>query len=342
MKKIINIQSPGTQWRVFEKEKLNKYFGAIIDVKAGDLAGTSRIIKDHGLSKDCWVYWRIDSDSMKSQDYTKILKQRELLEGFNMINDPKNYLYSHAKEAAFTRWANDKIRCPKFEVIESKEDITLEYPYLLRLNNEVTGQCSYLINNEEDLSRCFPLIEKDFVKASLTKSFTKKIAVQFIDATVEEGKYNLSYRIIVSGDKVITGYARLSEASDWVAITGKFTKSMGHDFIKYQARCQKIMTEKEKEIVKAVQALGLNLQGVDVIEDQSENLVFLECQPGFSTGYSNWPRPFYNPHYPELVNFILQNQKDFISKSQLYYYNWLNKENLFEEIFKNLKKKGET
>tara|TARA_R100001509_G_C4848423_1_gene209183 strand:- start:34 stop:1059 length:1026 start_codon:yes stop_codon:yes gene_type:complete len=338
MKKIINIHSPGTQWRVFEKEKLNKHFGTIVDVKAGDFIETSKIIKDHDLSKDCWVYWRIDSDSMKSQDYTNILKQRELLEDFSMINDPKNYLYSHAKEVAFGRWASDKIRCPKFEVIESAEDIVLEYPYLLRLNNEVTGQCSYLIRNEEDLNRCFPLLEQDFAKASLAKSFTKKIAVEFIDATVEGGKYNLSYRIIVAGDEVITGYARLSEATDWVAITGKFTESMGPDFIKYQARCQKIMTDKKDLIVASVKSLGLNLQGVDVIENQSGELIFLECQPGFSTGYSSWPKPFYNPHYPELVNFILQNQRDFMIKSPMYYYNWLNKEKLFEEVFKNIKK----
>ena len=51
----------------------------------------------------------------------------------------------------------------------------------------------------------------------------------------------MSYRVIVAGNKVVTGYARLSEATDWVAITGKFKYEMGELFIQYQERCNNMI-----------------------------------------------------------------------------------------------------
>ena len=76
--------------------------------------------------------------------------------------------------------------------------------------------------------------------------------------------------------------------------------------------------EKSYEIVRAVKTIGMKLQGVDIIEDQSGKIYFLECQPGFSTGYSDWPKPFYNPHQPEIVKFIFDNEEAFKSECTLY------------------------
>ena len=336
MKKVINITSPGTKWRVFEKECLEEHLGKVVDVDLGDLKKTQQIA-DLG-PQGTIIFWRLNSDDINRQELDMALKHREILRDFEMINDPVNHLHIHAKERAFSAWKESGVKIPEFQVLEKKEDVTLEYPFLVRLNNQVTGRSSYLVKSEKELDEAWPKLEREYQSSISKKPFTKKIAVQFIDASKEEGKYNLSYRMIVAGNKVITGYARLSPASDWVAITGKFKASMGGLFIKYQQRCQNMIDKNHDKIVEAVHSIGMKLQGVDIIENQQGEVYFLECQPGFSTGYSDWPKPFYNPHQRELVDFILKNEKEFIEKCPLYYYNWLNKENLFNEIFNNLKK----
>ena len=335
MKKVINITSPGTKWRVFEKECLEKQLGKVVDIALGDLEKTQQIATSG--HQGSIVFWRLNSDDINRQELNMALKHREILRDFKMINDPVNHLHIHAKESAFSAWKEAGVKIPEFQVVESKEDITLKYPFLIRLNNQVTGRSSYLVRNEKDLDEAWPKLEFEYQSSVTKKPFTKKIAVQFIDASKEEGKYNLSYRVIVAGNKVVTGYARLSPASDWVAITGKFKASMGDLFIKYQQRCQNMIDKNHDKIVEAVQSIGMKLQGVDIIEDQQGQIYFLECQPGFSTGYSDWPKPFYNPHQRELVDFILKNEKEFIEKCPLYYHNWLDKEKLFNEIFTNLK-----
>ena len=41
------------------------------------------------------------------------------------------------------------VKIPEFQVLEKKEDVILEYPFLVRLNNQVTGRSSYLVKNEK-------------------------------------------------------------------------------------------------------------------------------------------------------------------------------------------------
>ena len=335
---IINITNNGTKWRVFEKEKLQKYFGEVIDINIGDLQKTKEVT---GFIEDLYVFWRPNSDEMSSGEYNKMLEQRELLKNIKMNNDPINYLKTHCKEEAFEVWKKENIKIPDFEVINENEtfidSFSLNFPFLARVNNEVTGRASYLVNNKEELRKSLNNLDVHKHNSRHKNSFTKKIAVEFIDARKENDKYNLSYRIIVAGDKVIAGYARLSEARDWVAITGKFKYEMGSLFLKYQERCNKMVEKNHDKIVKAVSCLGLNLQGVDIIENKQGEIFFLECQPGFSTGYHDWPKPFYNPYYPELVRFIQENEEEFKTRCPMYYNSWLNKERLFDKIFKNLK-----
>lgn len=335
---IINITNQGTKWRVFEKEMLEKHFGEVIDVRIGDLDRTREVLKSFD---DLYVFWRPNSDEMLLHEYNLMLEQRDVLKNLKMINDPINYLKTHCKEEAFKVWKENDIRIPNFQIIENDEsfskNLALQVPFLMRLNNEVSGRASYLINDVKQIGKNIQSLNSLKSNSKHKNSFTKKIAVEFIDARKENDKYNLSYRIIVAGNKVVTGYARLSEANDWVAITGKFKYEMGNLFLKYQERCNKMVKENHDTIVKAVSSLGLNLQGVDIIENKQGDIYFLECQPGFSTGYSDWPKPFYNPYYPELVRFIQENEGEFKTRCPMYYNNWLNKEKLFDEIFKNLK-----
>ena len=272
MNRVINITSPGTRWRVFEKECLQKHLGTVIDIKLGDKQKTHEIAKQD--LRGTTIFWRLNSDEITKSDLQLALEHREILKNCKMINDPVNHLHIHAKESAFAKWKEDAVSIPEFQVIEKPSDIKLSFPFLIRLNNQVTGRSSFLVKNQEELSAAWPRLESDYKSSIKSKPFTKKIAVQFIDASKEEGKYNLSYRIIVAGNKVITGYARLSPASDWVAITGKFKAPMGDLFIKYQQRCQNMIDKNHDKIVEAVHSIGMNLQGVDIIEDQSGKNTF--------------------------------------------------------------------
>ena len=344
--KAINITNAGTRWRVFEEEKIRKHFGDIMNLRIGDVTATKylyqELLRSGVKAEDITVFWRPNSDHINKNELEMMMDQAEVLKDCHSVNDPTNYLNSHAKEKAFEVWDKSEVRCPKHIVIEDNDTFikenTLSYPFLIRLNNEVTGRGSYLVNNEEELRQSLGYLESDWKRAVMTNHFTKRIAVEFVDATKEEGKYNLSYRIIVAGDKVITGYARLSEAKDWVAITGKFKTEMQDSFVKYQKRCQEVIENNHDTICNAVKSLGLNHQGVDIIENQDGELYFLECQPGYSTGYSDWPKPFYNPHYPELVSFLTENEERLKEEIPMYYNKWLNKEALFEEVFHNLKR----
>ncbi len=336
--KVVNITNSGTQWRVFEKEKLEEHFGEVLDLPVGDLDGTKKILSSL-KNQEFIVNWRPNSDVTNSSEHENILRQRELLKDIPCINDPAGYLNSHTKEKAFSIWQKEGVNCPRHIVIDEVDafEHDFNYPILIRLNNEVSGQASYLVHNDIELFHSLKMLEGQYYRALQTNPFVKMIAVEFIDATKESGKYNMSYRIIVAGDKVVTGYARLSESSDWVAITGKFKPEMEESFVKYQKRCQNVIEQQHDAIVKAVHSLGLNHQGVDAIEDQEGNLYFLECQPGYSTGYAHWAKPFYNPYYPELVKFLVNNEERLKQEIPMYYNKWLNKETLFDEVMSSLR-----
>ena len=97
----------------------------------------------------------------------------------------------------------------------------------------------------------------------------------------------------------------------------------------------------EDLIVKAVRSLGLNHQGVDVIFDADLSPYFLEVQPGYSTGYPDWSPPFYNPSYPDLVKFLLEEADYLKGEIPMYYNIWLNKEKVFDLAYGFLKEEYE-
>lgn len=339
------ILGNNVRWRVFERETLEDTFGEFSVIKAGDLESTAHFVDSE------IVYWLPNSDEVDSNLLQKIYYQRDMLDKSRHFNDARFYMNYHDKASTFNIWNKEGVPTPRYCEFKSLEDLRekreFDFPFLIRLNNNVNGKDSYLVFNEDQLIQDFKLLESKFKQTIDKKSYTKMIAVELIDTT-KENRYNHSYRIISTDKKVITGYARICEKPDiskynrgpngsWSAFTGKFKNHMSEDFIKYQRRVQKIIEKNENLITKAVSSLGMSVQGLDVVEDQEGSLFFLESQPGFSTGYHNSPKPFYNPNQSNLVNFILENQSRFENECPLYYKTWLNKKNLFKQVFKNLK-----
>lgn len=330
--KILNYENPGVRWRVFEKEYLEKKFDATVE--------TVTDVKDIGES-DVMI-WRPNTEFTTFSDIEKMI-ETESKSKFH-INKPSSFIYSHAKDAAFDKWRENNIPCPKHFNFESKEEFIdklensdIQYPFLIRINNENTGKGSWLVKEEAELDlaikHCLDLMSIHRMSVPTTNS----MCIELVD-TLSGRNYNHSFRIIVAGNKVISGYARLSSKEDWVAITAKFRPEMRDDFIEWNKKCEKFCVENEEMLVRSVRCLGLNHQGIDVIFGQNDKPYFLEVQPGYSTGYSDWSPPFYNPYYPELVDFLLSEKELLEKEIPMYYNRWLQKERLFNDVWTELRR----
>jgi len=342
---VVSAKSAGVSWRIFELECLEKYFGQ-------HEGSTPEGITENGVWS-CgarYVYWKMHTESTDRNLWQRCCRhaQQMTLAGIKHINDPNGWLNCHAKEEAFKIWKKEGIPCPDWFEFNGEHDFlkkcTFGYPMLIRLNNSTSGWFSKLCHNESEVMKAIPEIRKGLIyhhdHIDNEGVGRKIIAVKYIPTTRPE-KVNLSFRIIVAGNKVVVGYARLGPPDEWLVITKQFEPWMEEIFVHYQKVCQKFCEDNEALIVKAVKCLGLNLQGVDVILDQNNNPYFIEVQPGFSVGYPNkssWKPPFYNPSKPDsLRNFLLKNLDHLKDKTPMYANLWLDKYNMFNKAFKSLK-----
>jgi len=340
---IVGVVAPGVRWRVFELECCQKYFGLERDTTPEKVSAQDII--------NCgseFVFWKLHTESTDPNQLAKCQNVASSLPTVKHINDPRHWLACHAKEKAFQIWKNRGIPCPQWFEFSDKASFLanqwFDYPMIVRLNNSTSGWFSYLCNDDQQAMQAIQELQSKGMSYNHdgipnTGVGRKMIAVKYIKTTRPEN-VNMSFRIIVAGNRVVTGYARLGPASDWIAITNRFEKWMEEPFLKYQKLCQKFCEENESLIVKSVSSLGLNFQGVDVILDQQDNPWFIEVQPGFSVGYADlksWLPPYYNPSKPrELVDFLLRNTDRIKSECPLYA-RWLDKYSMFDTAFAALK-----
>lgn len=316
----------GSYWRPHEYEALKRYFG--------------EEVKD--LSAD-YFFWRHNTEAVNEVgvDRSKSLEQQYLLNGGkNIVNPMDSFKYTNSKEHCFEIWQKNKITIPKTFTFESREDFEkknfLQYPFLIRLNDGTNGRYTYLIEDKSSLEENFSKLLADY--SQKRSHSTKMLAVEFIDTTIEEG-YKISYRVHVAGNRVVSGYARVSET--WWAFTPAFKNKMKKVFVEQQNRVHRLILENQDEIVKSVQCLGLHHVGVDIIPSTNNRLYFLEVQPfyfcGRPPGHPNPTNPpFYNPTKPkELLDWLINNKE--LKKELPYYYeNWLDKENHFDLCYSSL------
>lgn len=342
---VVCAKATGVRWRVFELESCQKYFGLSMDGRPEDMNVAA--IHRCGAKTVVWKLHTEATDETLWKHCCSVASQLSM-KGIKHINNPCNWLACHSKEEAFRIWRQLGIPCPQWFEFRDVGDFlakrSIEYPLLLRLNNSTSGWFSYLVHNDQEARNCWPKLQAAFSYchdgSTNTGTRRKFIAVQFIPTTRPE-KVNLSFRIIVAGNIVVTGYARLGPAADWIAITNRFEPGMEELFIHYQKVCQRFCEDNAALIVKAVKVLGLNFQGVDVILDQQDHPYFLEVQPGFSVGYAevkSWKPPFYNPSQPEaLVRFLRDNLGRLQREIPMYANSWLDKHTMFDRSYQALK-----
>ena len=341
-------------WRVFEQEMMEKHFGKVLNVNGEDGQTVKQAYEKYKDTVE-YIRWYPDPELMSRSEYDGMVRQNKEIGNLPYItNSAEGFLFVQNKELAFERWKQVGINCPDFFVYSDKEDFykkkeetSMDYPFLLRVNNSVGGFYTYKVDDESMLDNCLSKLDTDFEKYvnPNVRIQTVKMCVKMVNS-VANG-VNTSYRIHVAGDRVISGYARVVDESEWCAITaGKFKMEHINNFVAYNKLCETIMTEYESHICQAVHLLGLNHQGVDVIIDQDTNeLCFLEVQPTYASGYppetgvgaGTYKPPFWNPADDGLIKFLQENRNKLENHLPRYYHNWLDKKNHFDLVYKSLK-----
>lgn len=343
---IVIVQSAGTNLRVYEEQMLEKHFGGRTICSPDDVVQTVM-----GTSAE-FVYWRPNTEATTKVEWSKCCRAERELEamGIKFINPVHAFPSAQSKEVAFLKWTVAGIPCPKFFTYKDRDDFHnqleqsgIEYPFFVRTNNCNSGYETYLVRDKSELPKALRDVHNHYIHPTFAGGIkTQMLCVEYID-TIEDG-CNYSYRIIVAGNQVVTGYARVSKGTDWNAITKKFSLDIADKWVHYNQKCQRFILQNWDEILKAVHVLGLNFQGVDVIVDaKTQKHYYLEVQPGFSVGYANkeaagWMPPFYNPSKPpELVQFLKDNLKTLDKQIPMYCRYWLKKNKLFDTAFKSLR-----
>ena len=316
-------------WRVFEREACQKYFGEIIDVNCED--GYS-VVSSYNKFHPQYIRWYPDPELTTLKEWDSMAVQANECD-VKHINHPKGFDQVQCKEKAFEVWQKNGIKVPYWGYNQC--DI-VDYPILVRLNDDVAGGSTILVTTPEEL---IWVEDPDTGRIG-----TRMIWVEFVNT--EWRGHKRSFRIHVAGDKIISGYARIGQ--DWCVVTKGFKPSMERDWVDAQKDCERLIQLHGEEIIRSVKVLGLNMEGVDIIiakDDDTLTPIFLEVQPTYASGYShigyaNYYPPYWNPSpilHPELVQFITNNITMLKREIPRYCDYWLDKRNHFDAVYKALR-----
>lgn len=336
-------------WRVFEKEAVEKYFGSVLDCDGEDGVSVLNAYKENKDSVE-YIRWYPDPELMTKGEYEGMVKQSDEIGRVPfLVNSAVGFKAVQCKDFAFDLWKRNGVHCPDYFSFNSLEEFhenlskaSFTYPFLIRANDSVAGDHTFMVREEKELNSSIESSLRNVKKFNGIDS--KVICVEFIDTVDRERDVNFSFRIHATASKVVSGYGRVVSADDWLAITaGKFSIKNMDNWIYYNILCEEVCKKYEKQICHAVESLGLNMQGVDVVIDQkTKEPCFLEVQPTYASGYPQegycgYYRPFYNPSNPELVNYLIKEKSTLEKQIPMYYNNWLDKRNHFDLMYSSLR-----
>ena len=252
-------------WRVFEKKNLEKYFGKVLDVDAEDGFSVLDSFTKYQESIK-FIRWYPDPENLTKDAYKGMLNQSEKIGNHSFISSStEGFKYAQCKDKAFAKWKEHDIPIPDFFSFKNKDEFykgleisNISLPFLIRINNGVSGLDSFKITETKELNyklnQILKLLENNY---SIDPCC---FCVELIDTIDRKHDVNHSFRIHVSGDRVISGYGRVSNPDDWVAISGKFDDKISDAWIEYNVKCENLMNNYEDLIVKAVNVLDQNVK----------------------------------------------------------------------------------
>ena len=109
-------------WRIFEKESLEKYFGKVIDVNGEDGHSVLDTYLNYKESIK-YIRWYPDPELLNKDEYIGLLKQScEIGNIPYLINSPHGFTNVQSKDEAFKIWGENKINCPTHFTFIDKEE----------------------------------------------------------------------------------------------------------------------------------------------------------------------------------------------------------------------------
>ncbi|MBN19996.1 MAG: hypothetical protein CL678_01825 [Bdellovibrionaceae bacterium] len=339
---ILNIENKNVRWRIFEKEEIMKVYNCEKMININPLKDDK--INNIVLKDVAAVIFKLNTEKTTKKELDWSIKICNKFKNIPIINNPNNWKYCHCKIECFKKWKEHGIPIPDFfEFIDEKDfynklknsNITL--PIIIKVNNLCSGYGSFLIKNIVELD--MKLTKLIHFTNDNKNEFTKMLCVKFIESKTLSNKFFTSYRIIATPHDVIGGYVRISE--NWLVNRrkSKFTKYIENEFLVEQKRCEKIMRENKELICKAVETIGMDGVGLDLLLDSNTNNVyFLEAQNWFATGYPGEKPPYYVPNDSNMVKFLYDNRNEFSKIMPLYYNGFLDKHKCFNKLYTSIRK----
>ena len=248
-------------WRVFEREAVEKHFGKVIDCNGEDGKSVLDTYNEYKDSVSC-IRWYPDPELMNAQEYSGMLEQDKKIGDIPyLVNSPKGFKSVQCKDEAFRKWKRAGVDCPNFFSFSNIEEFRNEldaapftYPFLIRANDSVAGNHTFMVNEESQLDRAITLALGNLNRFNGIDS--KAICVEFIDTIDRERNLNFSFRIHATSQRVVSGYGRVVAASDWLAITaGKFNIKNIDNWIYYNKLCENICKQYEKDSISICRGL---------------------------------------------------------------------------------------
>lgn len=168
------------------------------------------------------------------------------------------------------RWKEEGIPCADFEIIDGRDDITLEPPVIVRADggSHSTHDC-YLAHSQEDLDRIFAEREGS-ERPPLT------LVIRFLENAYSDGLYR-KRRSFIIGDRLLTRQQLLSD--HWVV---KLCHTLGTEqAIEEDRRFHADGEEEEELVIRAGKALGADVMALDYTRKEDGSYLFWEANPKF-------------------------------------------------------------
>lgn len=197
--------------------------------------------------------------------------------GIPVVNSFRAYNTRHSR--ALYLWRKNNIPCASYQHIKSFEDITFDYPLILRTDGVHRGRNMYLCFNP---SEARAVIERSHAE---TEFPPVDLAIQFIETVSPDGYYR-KWRSHVIGDRIVPRQMSLSrnwmihlDASSWSAL------AIEED--------RKFIAEGESQaelVIRAAKVLGSDIIALDYSKLRDGSYIFWEGNRNYdlSVGGEMW------------------------------------------------------
>ena len=308
---ILNIENKNVRWRIFEKEEIIKVYNCekMININPFEDDKINNIL----LKDVAVVIFRLNTEETTKDELNWSIKISNKFKNIPIINNPNNWKYCHCKIEAFKKWKENDIPIPDYFEFTDENDFydnlkksKINLPIIIKANNLCGGNGSFLIKKKAELDvKLTKLI--NFTNNNRNE-FSKMLCVKFIESKTISKKFNIQYLIYATKSDIITGWTTFG--NDWNVHLSSFkpTQENLNEFIMEQIKCENIIKKNKKLICNAVKSAGLDGIKLDALIDDKDNLIFLETQIGFGTGYANdrySPPPYYVPSNKIFCKFFI-------------------------------------